>query len=174
MKLTNRILPRSHLKRGWLPLAAVLTLAMVIAGCGSGNSSSAASVTKKEVLAKGEKICAQTKNTQISALHRLSKEWEEERLKHPHVPPISIAARQKLVVSRVGLPPMRRQAEELSELGTSSEDNAGVQAIVSAIEEAIAQSEQNPELAILPSGENAFAEASHLATEYGLKKCGEI
>jgi hypothetical protein len=168
--INNSSVSKTHLGG----LVASLFLLVFLVGCGGGDSPSTSALSKAEILELGEEICSGTNQEQAAAIRQLGREEEQEKLKHPNRKPTTIAERQETAVSEAGLPPMEKQAEQLSKLEASGEDEDTIEAITVAIEKAIADSEKEPEEAVKPAGENAFDEAAQLAREYGFKKCGAI
>lgn len=70
------------------------------------------------------------------------------------------------------IPTVARQLEELRSLGPPSGEEEEVDEMLSAAEEALAESEADPTL-LMVEGAGPFEEANELAREYGLQRCGE-
>jgi maltose-binding protein MalE len=157
-------------------LAAVLAVAVVAAGCGSSSDDTSgssdatdttettAALSKAEFIKQGDAIC--TKGNQ--AIETEANEFAKENNVNTKKP---TKAQKEEVIVEVVAPDVRRQAEELAELGAPSGDEAEVEAIVAAVEEGADELEENPSLLI--EDKNPLDKGSKLADSYGMKVCGE-
>lgn len=145
-------------------LCGLLVAALVAAGCGGGDDSSAAdSISKEEFIAKADAICKRSNERMEAALVDVIK---GESLKK-----LSEAKSEKLVGS-VLVPNISRELEELKELGVPDGDDERVDAMISALEEGLETAEDNPEVVATTSSDTIFGIASRIAQEYGLETCG--
>lgn len=151
---------------------AVLTGALIIAGCGGGGSTSNSGseqnsavvvLTKAELIKQGDEICAKTDQTQEVSLRVYLK-------KHPKAK--AAGAEQEKMILAVGVPPIQVEAEELGRLGAPAGDAAKVGAIVKGIEQAVKLGEENPK-SLTTREEGPFTAVDKLAREYGFKVCSQ-
>ena len=151
-------------------LAAVLAVAIVAAGCGSSDSSSSdssettAALSKAEFIKQGDAIC--TKGNK--AIETEANEFAEENNVNTEKP---TKAQKEEVIVAVVAPGVRKQGEEIAELGAPSGDEQAVEEIVDAVEGGAEELEENPTPLI--AGKNPLSKGSKLADSYGFKVCGE-
>ena len=148
---------RLELKAPMILAGLLAALALIAAGCGGDDEGEA--LTKEEFIAQADEICA-TGDEEISA----SADEEFGDLKEE--PP---AEEQEAFLSEVVAPNYESQLAEIRELNPPEEDAEEVEALLSALEELIAQLRDDP-AAVLEATEPP--EASILAQEYGLQNCG--
>lgn len=142
--------------------ALLLALGLVLAGCGSSDDE--ATLTKAQVIVRGDAICAKTDKAQEAALRSYSPENQKSLATKAGV--------EKLIVE-VGLPPIQTQAEELSELGAPKDDDGTFDEIVEGMEQGVEDAEADP--ASMEEGpNNPFASVNKLAGEYGFKVCSDV
>jgi maltose-binding protein MalE len=171
-------------KRLIMMLAGVMAMAVVAAGCGSSSSSSdssstsgsdttastgdttatTAALSKAELIKQGDAICTKGNKSIETEANEFAKE-NNVNTKKP------TKAQKEEVITEVVAPDVRKQGEEIAELGAPSGDEAEVEAIVAAVEGAADELEENPTL--LFEGTNPLSKASKLAASYGFKVCGE-
>jgi hypothetical protein len=151
-------------------LAALAALAIVVAGCGGGGGSgegsteeSSSSLTKSELIQKGDAICKKGE----AELEEEANEFAKENGIDTSKP---TKAQQEEVIAQVVAPALRKQAEELRELGTPSGEESTVEGIFDSLEEGTEELEEEP--GKLLQGNNPVEKASKLAKEYGFKECG--
>jgi hypothetical protein len=152
-------------------LAAVLAVAIVAAGCGSSSDTgssdtteTAAALSKAAFVKKADAICT----VGNESIENEADEFAKENNVNTEKP--TQAEKEEVIVAVVA-PSVRKQGEEIAELGTPSGDEEAVEAIVAAVEEGADELEAEPKLLI--DGENPLAKGSKLAKSYGLKVCGE-
>jgi len=165
-------------------LAGVVAIAIVAAGCGSSSSDSSstsassgdttastgdttattAALSKAELIKQGDAICAKGNESIETEANEFAKE-NNVNTKKP------TKAQKEEVITEVVAPDVRRQGEEIAELGAPSGDEAEVEAIVAAVEGAADELEETPSL--LFGEKNPLTKASKLAGSYGFKVCGE-
>jgi hypothetical protein len=147
-------------------LAALAALALIVAGCGSGGgstSSESSSLTKAELIKQGDAICKKGEE----ALEEEANEFAKENGINTSKP---TKAQQEEVLEQVVAPALRKQAEELQELGAPSGEESAVEEIFDSLEKGTEEMEEEP--GKLLNGTNPVGEASKLAREYGFKECG--
>jgi hypothetical protein len=162
-------------------LAGVVAIAIVAAGCGSSSSDSSgtsgsdttastgdttattATLSKAELIKQGDAICTKGNESVEAEANEFAKE-NNVNTKKP------TKAQKEEVITEVVAPDLRKQGEEIAELGAPSGDEAEVEAIVAAVEGAADELEETPSL--LFEGTNPLAKASKLAGGYGFKVCG--
>ena len=160
-------------------LAGALAIAIVAAGCGSSSSDSSstssdssssdttattAALSKAELIKQGDAICTKGNESIETEANEFAKE-NNVNTKKP------TKAQKEEVIVEVVAPDVRRQGEEIAELGVPSGDEAEVEAIVAAVEGAADELEETPSL--LFGEKNPLAKATKLAGSYGFKVCGE-
>jgi hypothetical protein len=169
-------------------LAGVLAIAIVAAGCGSsgGDTSSSgssgssgssdssssdttattttAALSKTEFIKQGDAICTKGSESIETEANEFAKE-NNVNTKKP------TKAQKEEVIVAVVAPDLRKQAEEIAELGTPSGEEAEVEAIVAAVEGAADELEETPSL--LFASKSPLSKASELSSKYGFKVCGQ-
>jgi len=143
--------------------AALVAAMLALAACGGGDETTEA-LTKSEFIAQGDEICA----SGDKELEAEAEELAEEQNIDPQNP--TAEEREELVLD-VFVPALQKQADGLSGLGAPAGEEEQVEAIVAALEKAIGEIEEEPELAFSTSG-SPLEEASELATEFGFENCG--
>jgi len=169
-------------KRLIMMLAGVMAMAVVAAGCGSSSSDSTSAssgdtaastgdttvttsaLSKAELIKQGDAIC--TKGNK--SIETEANEFAEENNVNTKKP---TQAQKEEVITEVVAPGVRKQGEEIAELGAPSGDEPEVEAIVAAVEGGADELEEDPKLLI--EGKNPLAKGSKLAASYGFKVCGE-
>jgi len=157
------------MRRGFLVLLLFsLAGAVFVSGCGDSGGSTAdttAASSKPQFVKQANAICAKTNQE----LTKTSEDFSKEKNLSESKPPTSAQVSE---LSKLALPTIVRQVEELRSLAAPAGDEKEVDAILVAAEEAIKKGEQDP-AAIYGANGGAFAKANRLATEYGLEECGE-
>ena len=149
-------------------LAALAAIAMIAAGCGGGGDSTtdSGSLTKAEFLKQGNAICAKGNKEIQEGFEEFAKENGFSEKKQPS------KAQLTELVETVVLPKVRGQVEGIKALGAPSGEEAQVEAITDAAEEALEKGEEEP-AALASEKADPFAKANKKASDYGLVKCGE-
>ena len=145
--------------------AGLMTIALVIAGCGGGGNSStgASPIAKAAFVKKADAICKKSSE-------RLATGFVLFLKKHKNVKRPSEAEYEQLV-GTILVPNVEREVKELRALGAPSGDEDRVGEIIEALEEGIETAESDPK-AVAGSSDAVFGIASRLAKEYGLEVCG--
>jgi hypothetical protein len=148
--------------------AAFAAIAMIAAGCGGGgdSTSDSSSLTKAEFLKQGNAICAKGNKEIQEGFEEFAKENGFSEKKQP------TKAQLTEVVETVVLPKVRGQVEGIKALGAPSGEEAQVEAITDAAEEALEKGEEEP-AAMASEKADPFAKANKKASAYGLVKCTE-
>lgn len=149
-------------------LAALAAITMIAAGCGGGgdSSSDSSSLTKAEFLKQGNAICAKGNKEINEGFEEFAKENGFSEKKQPS------EAQLTEVIETVVLPKVRGQVEGIKALGAPSGEEAQVEAITDAAEEALEKGEEEP-AALASEKADPFAKANEKASAYGLVKCAE-
>jgi hypothetical protein len=146
-------------------LAALVALAAVAAGCGGGGDTTDETVTltKTEFIKQGDAICKQGND---------ESEKEAEEFAEDNGFELEKASKEQLeeAVGEVLVPNLEQQTEELKALGAPKGDEDKVEAIITSLEDATGEIEDDP--GIVFQGE-VLKKPSKLAEEYGFKVCGE-
>jgi hypothetical protein len=143
-------------------LAAIIVAAIGgLAGCGGSDSGSSGdvttTVTKASFVKQGEAICREAEKERAAALKRAT----ENLSSNP-----TLAEREASVAEL--LPPIARMASSLRELTPPEGEEEEVEAILKALEESLAEAEQNPGAAANGEAFNTYDE--HLG-RYGMPGC---
>jgi hypothetical protein len=147
-------------------LVAVAAIAMIVAGCGGSrdSSESTSSLTKAEFVKQGNAVCAKGNKEIQEGFEEFEQEVGSQ--KQPTKAQLTEA------IETIVLPAVRQQVEGVKDLGAPSGEEAKVEAITDAAEEALEKGEEDP-ASLTTEKADPFAKANELANEYGLVKCGE-
>jgi hypothetical protein len=157
-----------------MALFGVLAVGLIAGGCGGGGddssgdgtdsvSSSASSLTKAEFIKQGDEICAKGD----AAIEGEANEFADENGIDTEKP---TEAEQEEVIEQVVGPAIKRQSEEIADLGPPEGEEEAVEEIVAAVGRGADEIEEDPHAVL--NGGNPLAEASKLANAYGFKQCG--
>lgn len=124
------------------------------------DSQAADPLGRAELIKRGDAICAQADKEQRASLAEYAKE-------NPGTP--SDAEEEKLILSS-GLPPIKAEAEALSELSPPAGDEKEMEKIVSGIEVALRRAEADPG-SLLGATRDPFAPVGEVASRYGFEVC---
>ncbi len=152
--------------RGFKAVAAAVLIGLmgVAAGCGSSDDETSPPLTKAQLIKQGDRICEESELRRNAGFQKYIKEGEEGK-------PLPGKAEQEQLVVDIALPEFERQAEELSELTPPAGDEEQIDAIITAMEEAVERVEDDP-ASVLEGAEKQFGEAEKLGREYGFDECG--
>lgn len=143
--------------------------ALVVSGCGGGNPSTArstaaeGSLTKAELIAKGDAICAETDKIQEQRMAAYGKHEPDYMRSKPAF---------YRMIEAAGLPPVQIEIEKLRALGAPEGEEAKVNAILSGFQKAERAAEADPRFAMGVT-EGPFVASAKLARAYGFKACSE-
>jgi hypothetical protein len=153
-------------KASLLALAALLALAVLVAGCGGGDEttdSATVTLTKAEFIKQGDAICKEANE---------ENESEAEEFAEENGFTLEKASKDQLeeAVAEVLVPSLSQQAEEIEALGAPEGDEDKVEEIVVALEDATGEIEDDPSLVF---EEKSLEKPNQLAEAYGFKVCGQ-
>jgi hypothetical protein len=150
------------MKRVLVVCLALALLALVGAGCGGDDDTS--SVTKAQLLKKGDAICKKASDEQLAGLQKaIEKNPKLEKDK----------ALQEEAIVTYGLAPISDAAEELAALGAPEGDEEEVEEIITGMEDAVEESEEDP-APLVAGTTDAFNDVNKAASAYGFKECAEL
>ena len=140
--------------------AAALAMAIALAACGGGDESSTTpeALTKDEFIAQADEICATATDEFDAALEELSAGGQ------PSDEEVATFFSETLV------PLGKDEAAQIDALAAPEGDEEEVDAIVTALNDAIAEVESDPEAAIAAE-DDPFEQYGTLAEDYGLTEC---
>jgi hypothetical protein len=136
-----------------IAIAAVVVVALVVAGCGS--SSKKATLSKPQFLARGNAICAQGNQRVVAA--------EKSLGSHPSQAQITAFATSTFV------PDIQSQIDGIRALAAPSAEQASVAKMLDVAQTELDQVKSNP--ALLAGSSPPFANFAKLAHPYGLTAC---
>jgi hypothetical protein len=147
-------------RNAFLLLGLAAVTALVVAGCGGGgdDSTSTSSLAKPAWIAKADAICQQGNQ-------EIEQAANEQFGKHSQQP--SDEQVQQFTDQTV-IPSVQKQIDQIRDLGAPSGDEAQVNKILDTVQ---ADIDKAKSATTLP--DNAFADGNALATQYGLKVCGQ-
>jgi hypothetical protein len=140
-------------------VALALAAALVVAGCGSSDSS----ISKAEFIKKADAACKKGEE-------EVQKDFGAFAKKHENVKKPTGADYAELV-DVVLVENVENEVADLRALGAPEGDEKEVEAMLKAREDSIEKAQANPK-AVVRGNEDIFGEASKLAKAYGLKECG--
>lgn len=140
---------------------ALLALAALSGGCGSGDEeTTAASVSKAAFIKQADAVCSKTEKRQLALVAKFQQRGVKPGPKS-----------ELELVAFAGVPPLATEAEELRELPQPSSEAKQAKAFIAAFAAGVKRAEQDASL-MLDLEKNPFTEAEQLAGEFGLKVCG--
>ena len=155
-----------------------VAVALLVSGCGEGDSTadstadttaatSAAdtAISKAQFVKQANAICGKANQE----LTKISEKFTEEKNLSEKQPPTDAQIGE---LTKLALPPIVRQFEEIRDLDVPAGDEEKVNAILSAADGAIEEAEDDSSVIYGADG-GAFAKANRLSAEYGMKKCSE-
>jgi hypothetical protein len=154
------------MKRNLLVFICLMAaIALIGVGCGSsdGADSSAAPLTKAQLIKQGDAICSKGQDEIHAAYREFTKQHKGES-NRPLTRTEAEAAIKDLV-----LPALQKQAQSLDSLGVPKGDQGQVDAIVEGFERVVSEGEEDPAV-LLDS--TPLVEVGRLARKYGLSECG--
>ena len=137
-------------------LGGAALAAAVLAGCGEDQGPfTVTGVTKPQYIAEGDQICAEAEHDLRDASARIGRAPTDAEVER---------------VARVAVVPViERRIDRLRALEPPPGDEAEVDAIYDAAQDALDRLEANPALA--RSADQVFGRASRLAADYGFEDC---
>ena len=146
------------MNKRFFALFAVLTLALIAAGCGGSDS-----ISKEDFVTKADAICKKG-NDQIQA-------DVEAYAKKVGMTGQPTDAQATEIADTILIPSVQSQHDDLKDLEVPSGDEKQVNAILTTLQSDINQAKADPAALIKSNG--AFAKADQLAKDYGLTVCGQ-
>jgi len=138
----------------------VAALALAAAGCGSGGDSTT-TVTKAQFVKQVNALCLEREKERSEAVQNIVKSLK---------PGAQLSdARQTKMVTAIIVPNYEKMIANVKSLDAPEGDQAEVEKILKAMEEALKKVEADPRQAVFSVV--MFEEANGLATKYGLKSC---
>lgn len=141
-------------------IGSIVGLAVLVAflavGCGSGGSGE--TVTKADFVRQGNAVCGKWQQARGDAFREVNSKFK---------PPVTQTKREKAIL--FVLEPYGDAIEGLKELDPPAGEEAKVEAMIDAAEEAFAQAKADPG-SLISSGA-AFSKSNQLFESYGLKEC---
>lgn len=145
-------------------IAAALLAASLIVGCGSSDSDET-SLTKAQFIKQGDAICKKVDEQRIARLNKFLSSHSRAYL--------TTNAGEEEVTGLIALQPLETKLDGLADLGTPSGDEELVDPIISGLEKAIDEAEENPSQ--IEANYNAiFGPVNQAARQYGFKVCSRI
>lgn len=142
---------------GAVGVIVVVLFALLAGGCGGGGGDEA--LSKSAFVKQGNAICTEATKEREKMLVEFTESAN---------PKGNQEALQEKAVKMI-LPLYKGAAEKIDDLGAPEGDEAKVEAVVDAMEEAVAKIEANPQSAAV--GNLPFRKANKAAESYGLKAC---
>lgn len=147
-------------KRGVF-LIALAALAALVVGCGDGDETTTASLTKPQFLTQGNALCKELETKRSNEVNDIIAGLKPgEKLSD---------ARQTQMVETIIIPNYEEAIDGLEELGAPEGDEAKVEELIKAMEKTQKTLEEDPEEAIF--NVLMFEEPNKLAQSYGLNSC---
>jgi len=151
--------------RSFIPVIATLTALAVLNSCGSGDDTKTVnSLSKKEFIKQADQICSKTEKRQLVLIGKF------EEGKSPQESQASSPKAEEELVAFAGVPPVKQQLQELSQLPAPEGGSEQVDGYLKALETGLKTAENDPAL-LLSIDSDPFAKATSLAKAFGFKVC---
>jgi len=137
-------------------IVGLAVLALLAVGCGGGGSDE--TVTKSDFVRQGNAVCGKWQQARGDAFREVNSKFK---------PPVTQAKREKAIL--FVLEPYGDAIQGLNELEPPAGEEAKVEAMIGAAEEAFDRAQADPG-SLISSGA-AFNKSNQLFEEYGLKEC---
>jgi len=143
---------------------AVVAAVLALASCGGGDEETVENLSKEEFVKQADQICGKTEKRQLVLVNKFeeSKSGKESQ--------VSPAKAEEELVTFAGLPPVKQQLQELSQLPAPQSGGDQVDGYLQALSAGVAAVEKNPSL-LLKLESDPFAKAITLAKQVGFKVC---
>jgi len=136
----------------------LVMLALLIAGCGGGDSASA--LSRGQFVREANAICREQAEKRNATVQAAIVGHDPKKL-------LPLSKREEIVRKAIGL--YAQVPKKLKQLGSPEGDEEKVEAITKAMEKSAAEVKKTPKKAL--EGVDQFAEANELSREYGLEEC---
>ncbi len=138
-------------------------LALLLAACGGGSQSSQ-TLSKAQLIKHGDAVCEKAGEEKARAFPAYIKEN-----------PTSLKSKAGVgeIITAVVVPELEEELEGLKQLGTPTSGATEFEAIIAALEAAIAEAEDRPH-SLTEQGKTPIKRANRLAGEYGFTVCNEL
>jgi hypothetical protein len=155
-------------------LVGALAIAAVASGCGSDDngdstaetsSSAGPALSKAAFIKQGDKICLEASREYGKGIEDFLEENEVSQAKGP------TSEQEEELLADIILPRIKAEMEELRELGPPKGEEEQVDEIFTAVEEVVAEGEDDP--STVTGNENPFAEPNAKAEAFGFEVCGQ-
>ncbi|HEY0391754.1 MAG TPA: hypothetical protein VGC63_08600 [Solirubrobacterales bacterium] len=150
--------------------AALMAVTLILAGCGSGNESTAKqgsdSASKADFVREADSVCAnggKQTESEYAAYIKENKITSKTGL---------TTAQFAAIRSEILVPALRRQLGELRALEVPAGEGDEVNAYLDAVEEGLKKVEEADPKTAVESTPTLLVNADRLANEYGFKVCG--
>lgn len=149
-------------------VAVLVSTAVALAGCGSGNDAGSSddtpsrSLTKGQFVSRANQICVQGLKEKDNEVQQTLEQISLEEREHPSNLTFETLAKDAL------LPSYKRITRQLAALPAPAGDEEEVQALISKLEAGIAKAEDN---LVGLSRSNPFEDATVTAKSYGIEGC---
>jgi hypothetical protein len=151
------------MKRLNASIPVLVSIALVLCGCGGGDSSASEAPSKAEFVKRAGAICEELKQEFSKKLRVYVRAHPGSLNIHPEI------ARDKLIMA-LDRPLIEAEAEKLAALSAPQGDEGEIATIVNAIEAGVKKAAANPTATIL----GTYRPANKLLEEYGLRECGVL
>jgi hypothetical protein len=153
--------------RGALLAALLVATSLVVTSCGGGSDSTsvAEQPSKEEFTKRADQICSKTEKRQLLLVDKFQ---EKRRAEGKGTPPS--AAEEAEVVVAAGLPPIKKQLQELEDLPLPATGAKEASKYIEALEAAVKAAEKDPQL-LLSLESTPFAQAAKVAQAFGFSVC---
>ncbi len=145
----------------------VVAIAAIVAGCGSSSDDETSSLTKAQFVARADAICKKGNAEIESEFEAFAEKNNIDENEEPS------KAQQAELSETILAPNVQNQADEIRALEAPSADEDEVSAMLDSLDEGVEEVEANPQAPFESKQPNPFGPANKLATEYGLKVCGQ-
>jgi hypothetical protein len=147
-------------------LVALVAVAAIVAGCGSDDSETTASLTKAQFIKQADAICKKEDAKVEGEFKSFAKENGIPLNKEPN------PEQGEELVEEILVPNVRNQSEAIRDLGAPSGEEEKVTELLDSLDEGIEVAEEDPG-ALFDSKSDPFAKVNELARDYGLEVCGQ-
>lgn len=142
-------------------LVGVVALALIAAGCGSGDEGA---LTKAEFVEQGDTLCKEIASEYESEYEAFAKAQGIGAEGYPN------KTQSNEIAENIYFPSIEKRLEALRELNPSEAEKKKVEAILDASQDGLAKAEEKVALMFGFDG-YPFDEANELASKYGFKVC---